>query len=234
LISATADSISIQLFETVLDGSEIITEYELFVNEGSTSTTYNEVTSYDSFSSTHTVTVAVDSLIAGTIYKFKYRAINLYGESDWSEELNAGVSSLPLQPNQVRKVESQSGETHITLEWDTSLDTELPVIGYSLKINDGVGGDVYTDVFAGGSIFPNVKKYIVGNLETGMTYGFTLETLNFNGPSDASEPAFFIICTKPKELAAATIPSFTRTTMTLAWLAPNITGGCPITSYSIY
>jgi hypothetical protein len=132
------------------------------------------------------------------------------------------------------KVESSSGETHITLEWDTSLGTELPMIGYSLKINDGVGGDVYTDVFATGSIYPNVKKYVVGDLETGLTYGFTLEALNFNGASEPSEPAFFIICTVPKELAAATMPAVTRTTMKLAWLAPNTTGGCPVISYSIY
>lgn len=173
-------------------------------------------------------------MTAGVIYKFKYRAVNLYGVSDWSEELDAGVSSLPAKPNQVRKIEAETSETHITVEWDTSADTELPVIGYSLKINDGVGGDVFTDVFASGKIFPNVKKYVIGDLVTGLTYGFTIEALNFNGASEASDPAFFIICTKPKELAAATMPAVTSTTLTLAWLAPNITGGCPILSYSIY
>ena len=30
------------------------------------------------------------------------------------------------------------------------------------------------------------------------------------------------------------MPNVTRTTMTLAWLAPNKTGGCPILSYSIF
>lgn len=76
------------------------------MNEGSTSTVYREVTTYDGESNLHTITVVDDALVAGTIYKFKYRAVNKYGTSDWSEELNAGVSSLPTKPNPVRKIES--------------------------------------------------------------------------------------------------------------------------------
>jgi len=152
------------------------------------------------------VTVIDDDLVQGTIYKFKYRAVNLYGNSDWSEELNAGVGAYPAKPQPVTKLESASGETHITLEWELSMPTELQILGYSLKMNDGVGGSVYTDVFPSGRIFPNVKKYVVGKLKTGYTYGFTVEAQNYNGASEPSDPAFFTICTKPRELAAATMP----------------------------
>ncbi len=137
------------------------------MNKGGSSTTYEEITSYDGFASIHIVSVEADNLIAGVIYKFKYRAVNIYGDSDWSEELNAGLSSLPYKPNPLRKIEAESGETHITLEWDTSLDTELPVIGYTLKVNDGVGGNVYSNVLTASRIFPNVRKYVVGDLITG-------------------------------------------------------------------
>jgi len=88
------------------------------VNGGSSSTVYTDVATYDGASSTHIVTVDDDSLTAGVIYKFKYRAKNKYGVSDWSEELDAGVSSLSAKPNQVRKIESETSETHITVEWD--------------------------------------------------------------------------------------------------------------------
>lgn len=108
--------------------------------------------------------MADDSLIAGTIYKFKYRAVNAYGDSAWSEELNAGVSSLPDKATQLRRVLSESTETSVTLEWDTVSDTELPVIGYTLRMNDGIGGSVYTEVIS--NIYPNVRKYIVANLTT--------------------------------------------------------------------
>jgi hypothetical protein len=56
----------------------------------------------------------------------------LYGNSDWSEELNVGFSSLPAKPNPLRQVIQESNETQITLEWDTCPDTELPVLGYKL------------------------------------------------------------------------------------------------------
>jgi len=48
------------------------------------------------------MTVEADPISAGKIYKFKYRAANLYGQSDWSEELNAAVSSNPPKAAHVR------------------------------------------------------------------------------------------------------------------------------------
>jgi hypothetical protein len=137
------------------------------VNQGGSSITYQEITSYNGFASIHIVSVEADNLTPGVIYKFKYRAVNIYGESDWSEELNAGLSSQPAKPNPLRKIEAESGETHITLEWDMSLDTELPVIGYNLKVNDGVGGNVYSNILSASRIFPNVRKYVIGDLITG-------------------------------------------------------------------
>jgi hypothetical protein len=232
LYSSTADSITLSLFETQIDGGEIITEYELFVNQGTTSTDFTKVTTYDGFAASHTVTVADDALVAGTIYKFKYRATNEYGASEWSEELDAGVSSLPAKATAVRRILSESTETQLTLEWDTVADTELPVIGYTLRINDGVGGSVYTDIFTTKN--PNIRKYIVGNLTTGLTYGFTIEAINFNSNGEASDPALFIVCTAPRGLDPAEMIDVTSTTMTLEWKAPNHTGGCPVQSYYIF
>jgi hypothetical protein len=47
------------------------------------------------------MTVADDNLVASTIYKLKYRAVNAYGPSDFSDELNIGVASFPAKPNPV-------------------------------------------------------------------------------------------------------------------------------------
>jgi hypothetical protein len=107
----------------------------------------------------------------------------------------------------------------------------LPVIGYVLKINDGVGGDYFTQV---STVYPNVRIYTVSGLMTGQTYGFTIEALNFNGASLPSEPAYFTICTDPKLFAAAKLTVVTETTMTFTWPEPKIVGGCPILSYSIF
>jgi len=68
----------------------------------------------------------------------------VYGVSDFSEELEAAIGSFPAKPLQVSKV--SGGETFVTLEWDASDDTELPVLGYNVKVNDGQGGDEFTNV----------------------------------------------------------------------------------------
>jgi hypothetical protein len=65
--------------------------------------------------------------------------LNDYGASDFSEELSAGVGDFPSQGNPVQI--KTRGVSDITLEWDEISNTELPVLGYILKINDGLGGD---------------------------------------------------------------------------------------------
>ena len=122
-----------------------------------------------------------DSLTQGVVYKLRALAVNAYGSSELSEEVNAGVSSFPAQPNPVTKIGSESSQTSITLQWEASSDTELAVIGYVLNINDG-SSDVYTVAYDGEN-FPNVRKYLVSGLETGESYSFTVQALNFNGAS---------------------------------------------------
>lgn len=89
------------------------------MNTGGTSTTYNKITTYDGISSTHTLytTVPSDGISQGQIYKFKYRAVNSYGESDYSDEVDGGISSFPATPSAPTKLQSESGETFITLQW---------------------------------------------------------------------------------------------------------------------
>lgn len=130
-VTADSTSLTIALEESILDGGQLITEYEVFAKAPSGE--WSELTSYDGMSSQFTI--ATDELTAGVIYRLKYRAVNAYGVSDFSEELQAAISSFPAKPFLVRKV--SGGESFVTLEWDTSADTELPVIGYNVYVNDG-------------------------------------------------------------------------------------------------
>ena len=54
------------------------------------------------------MTVADDNLQQGIIYKLRSLAVNAYGSSELSEEVNAGVSSFPTKPNPVRKISLES------------------------------------------------------------------------------------------------------------------------------
>lgn len=171
-VTATADSITINLYQTINTGGSEIQSYQLYRNQGGVSTEYTLVSTYNGQASQHTLTVADDALQQGIIYKLRSLAVNAYGSSELSEEVNAGVSSFPAKPNPVRKIQLESSKTSITLEWDTSADTELSVIGYLLKINDGSSDD-YTVVYDGKN-FPNVRKYLVSGLSTGDSYSFTI------------------------------------------------------------
>lgn len=67
---------------------------------------------------------------------------------------------------------SESSQTSITLEWDSAQGTELSIIGYLLKINDGLSSE-YTTIYDGKN-FPNVRKFLVSGLGTGDQYSFTV------------------------------------------------------------
>ena len=134
------------MYRSSEDGGDLIINYELWRNTGGSSTTYVKVTSYNCVGMIHTISVSADSLVSGTIYKFMTVATNAFGSSDFSDELNAGVSSFPARPSPVTQVVPESGQTFITIQWTTSSDTQLPVIGYKLQMNDGKGGNQYFDV----------------------------------------------------------------------------------------
>ncbi len=54
--SATSTTVSLDLLESTKDGGQIITAYQLFINEGGSSEIYKVVSTYDGMSRTHTLT----------------------------------------------------------------------------------------------------------------------------------------------------------------------------------
>ena len=53
-------------------------------------------------------------------------------------------------------------------------------------MDDGYGGD-YSIIYNGLN-YPNVFKYTITGLTTGLSYRFTLQAINFNGYSVDSSP----------------------------------------------
>jgi hypothetical protein len=96
-------------------------------------------------------------------------------------------------------------------------------------MDDGYGGDY--NVIYNGRNYPNVLKYTVSGLITGLQYNFKLAAINFNGLSPESPSVAYTICVKPSNFKAPSLTGVTRTSMTLAWNAPVSNGGCSITSY---
>lgn len=65
------------------DGGLQITNYVLQVSELLV-TNWVDVVSYDGISLIHTLNTATDSLIVNSKYRFRIKAVNLYGSSEWS------------------------------------------------------------------------------------------------------------------------------------------------------
>lgn len=172
--TATATSITISVFSSLDDKGSEISSIQLWKNAGGTSTSYVKVADLSGSATEYTLytTTPAHAITAGQIYKFKVITVNELGPSDFSDEIDGGVSSFPGQPLSPTKVESDSGETYITLQWLASSNTELPVIGYVLNMDDGYGG-VYSVIYNGKN-YPNVLKYTITGLTTGLQYRFTL------------------------------------------------------------
>lgn len=179
----------------------------------------------------HTLTVAADSLVAYSEYRFRFSAVNDYGTSDVSEELIISVAPLPSQPNAVTKNQDYSTLTAMTIEWAELGDTE-PATGYKLYMTTDATGE--EALIYDGENNPNVLSYYVDGLETGASYTFNLEAYNFNGAGAKSPDATFTSCTAPSNLGAPSITETTETSITLSWSAPESNGGCSLTGFELY
>lgn len=91
LINATDSSVAVALTLPTENGGRILSAFELYRDDGSESSnpTYQLVSSYSStsFKLEHQMTVGIDSLVKGKIYRFVTKATNAKGASAFSNVL---------------------------------------------------------------------------------------------------------------------------------------------------
>jgi hypothetical protein len=103
-IQSDATSIKLGLTQSDSDGGLLITHYVLQVSQLVVND-WREIVSYDGVSLIHTVTVQNDALVANQKYRFRIKAVNAYGSSEWSSTLALSVASLPSAPLPVIKLQ---------------------------------------------------------------------------------------------------------------------------------
>jgi len=189
---------------------------------------WTDVTTYTDNSMSHTLDSVADTLTPYAEYRFRMKAENAYGSSDWSEEVVVALAPLPSAPAAVTKVQSLSTKTSMKVAWTAPADIE-PITGYKLYLTDPKEGT--TALIYDGSNNPNLLSYVVNGLTTGSTYIFNVVALNFNGESPVSADASFKACTAPSGLEPPDITSTTETTIDFAWSSPADNGGCAISGY---
>lgn len=84
----------------------------------------------------------------GKTYRIVYVAVNTLGDSAYSNELIAGIGSAPPAPNAPQKNILLSTASSMYIYWSPVTTSDLPIKGYILYMDDGLGGS-YSIIYDG-------------------------------------------------------------------------------------
>jgi hypothetical protein len=143
-VSSTSTYITLNIPRSLDDSGSPITGYKLFVDSGDDFTSsYSQVLAYNS-----QISYAVTGLVTGKVYRFITCAINLYGDSNFSLEVIAGLGNKTPAPSAPTRDISIYSEESMLISWGEVTASDLPVLGYVLEMDDGFGG-LFSKVYDG-------------------------------------------------------------------------------------
>jgi len=153
----------------------------LFIDEGTLTSSYLLVGTYNVNDPGYTDTINVSDLIAGRTYRFVSTAFNQIGQSKSSIEVRFASASLPAVPASLKRGASTTqNQIHIT--WDIEPDTEILITGYVLEMYKS-SCDCFVVIW-NGKVHPETTDYIqTADIVTGQFYTFRHKAFNFNGES---------------------------------------------------
>ena len=136
---SNANNIHFGLVPPTDNGGAEITRYYLYIDF--VHATSNFALIYNDSSLSVDIDLTANSLTPGIVYRFKVKAVNKFGPSDFSEETLAAFGTVPNPPSQPIKVEDSSTITTISVSWSKSNDDYgIPILGYQLFMDDGARG----------------------------------------------------------------------------------------------
>ena len=183
-------------------------------------------------STTFTIT---SDIVKGVAYRFRYRARNIVGWSEYSPIASLSASTVPTAPSRPTYVSSTDDQ--IVLSFSRSIDNGGSLITtYELEV-DGETISDYDFSADGYSYTVDRTTLTLSNvtLTTGNTYRFKFRAVNANGPSAWSQPtsvAFAPLPASPSGLARSSSGN-SETSISLIW--NEITGETlPVIQYVLY
>ena len=209
------------------DGSETITGYRLqwrpgndqFTDSDPTATVAGEVRSH-----------RIGSLVNGTTYYVRVRAINDVGAGPWpTQPASATPATLPGAPTGLALlVEDRSLQASWNPPGDDGGET---ITGYRLQWRPG--NDQFTDSDPTATVAGEVRSHRIGSLANGTTYYVRVRAINDVGAGPWP--------TQPASATPATLPGAPREVvieagnqrLTVTWQPPADDGGEPLTGYLV-
>lgn len=193
---------------------------------------------YDGHRQPSTYAYNVSGLVTGSSYSFYVVANNINGESDSSDILSGFVCLAPSGLSAPTFVEATT--SYITVEW-TAPDSDggCPITGYELFINDGLGGDITTQVNQTEiQNKPYITEWKVESLtEIGNEYLFKVVVYNENGYAESDSVAF-VLAAVPDTPGSAPVQDYNsagRNQIAMTYgMTTSENGGSPILGYQIW
>jgi hypothetical protein len=185
-VSTTNETISLELnFATENNGGPILW-HELYRDNGDAGASEINVTSYDESSSFDVTTTNEASLIVGTVYQFKFRAVNEAGEGEFSDPVSVALARLPEQLSAPVHVKAKSSQTKISISWTPNTNRDSAggdVTNFKVYMAEGTGG-VFSLVYTTASA--SLTGYTATGLTPGQIYRFKVSAVNYNGEGPES------------------------------------------------
>jgi hypothetical protein len=218
-VSSTNDMITLNFSRSTDNGGSLITDYELQV-DGEVISDYDFAA--DGYSYTvdrTTLSLATVTLTTGSVYSFRYRAINANGNSLWSQPTSVAFAPLPATPSGLARKSTGNSETTIGLTWSSISGEALPVLQYILYVDDGTSSDI-KEIYRGSG-----TSFIMTNSIPGYEYTFFVSAENFNGEGTLSSGLDLKSCVAPYSVKPPVLVGSTSTSLDLSWQSPGSDGG---------
>jgi len=242
LASVTSTQITLKFSASNINafGSPVI-NYKLYYALNDV-TNLNAVGSYNGVDLEHTLNKDIDSLILGKVYKFCLTVLNNIGESECSEFLFVGFTSMPSKINLVEKVNEYSNNNSLTIKWNLLENTNSPagnIIGYGIYLSDVESSDLtsnnlfFFDTSQVKNFITNSNFFTFNNLVPNTKYFMQIRGKNMNEFGINSDIYSFYTCMKPDRVRNLRVLQIISDSITIAWDLPANIGGCPLKGIKI-
>lgn len=191
-------------------GGAEITSYKYSTNNGVTWTA----------TPTNSQTFNIPSLLNGSSYAVKVRAVNRMGDGEPSSATSAIPSRTPFAPT-ISSIAPGNGRLTIAFTEGGNGGSATTTLRYSLN-----GGTTWTSR----SSVSTASPLVIDGLTNGTSYNIKLQMVNANGNGDPSLPTAGTPSTVPDAPSIASITSGNRS-LTVAVTAPANNGGTDILNY---